>query len=170
MPEVPISELRPACDPSVFSFTTTAELEPYVGLIGQERAVEALKFGLAIESQGFNIVVSGVPGTGRTTAIRDYLEAISGTRPPPDEWVYVNNFADPYRPKALRLPPGKGSTFAKAMASMINEAREVVPRTFSSDDYVNRRDQIISSVQRQREEMFAGLADQARQAGPDFPA
>ncbi len=165
MPEVPVSELRPACDPSSFTFETTAEVEPYVGLIGQDRAIEALKFGLSIESQGFNIIVSGEPGTGRTTAIRDYLEALSSTRAPSDEWLYVNNFADPYRPHALRLPPGKGSAFARSMASMISEAREVIPRTFSSDDYVNRRDQIITSVQRQREEMFAGLADQARQAG-----
>jgi lon-related putative ATP-dependent protease len=165
VPEVPVSELRPACDPSGFSFETTAEVEPYVGLIGQDRAIDALKFGLAISSPGFNIVVSGEPGTGRATAIRAYLEAISGTRPPPDEWLYVNNFLDPYRPRALRLPPGKGSAFAKSMAAMISEARAVIPRTFSSDDYVNRRDQIITSVQRQREELFAGLSEQARAAG-----
>jgi lon-related putative ATP-dependent protease len=165
VPEVPIEKLRPACDPDSFSFQTTADIEPHVGLIGQDRAIEAIKFGISIESQGFNIVVSGEPGTGRTTAIRQYLEAVAGTRPPPDEWLYVNNFADPYRPKALRLPPGRGRAFQNAMTDMIGEAHELIPRTFSSDDFTARRDQIITSVQRQRQELFAQLTNQAREAG-----
>lgn len=165
MPAVPIAELRPACDPAVFSFETTADVEPYVGLIGQERAVEALKFGLSIESRGFNICVAGEPGTGRTTAVREYLEAFAKTKPPPDEWCYVNNFADPHRPRAIRLPPGKGGALVRAMEAMISEARVRIPRTFASDDFVNRRDEIVASVQRHHEMIFSQLADQARQAG-----
>jgi len=165
MPEVPIAELRPACDPAVFPFQTTAEVEPHLGLIGQDRAIEALKFGLSIESKGFNIVVSGEPGTGRTTAIREYLEGISRGKPPPDEWLYVNNFADPHRPRALRLPPGKGRAFAKAMADMIATARESIPRSFESEDYLRLRDQIITTVQRQREDLFTTLAEHAREQG-----
>jgi lon-related putative ATP-dependent protease len=165
MPEVPIEQLRPTCDPSAFPFETTAEVEPHVGLIGQDRAVEAIKFGLAMDSPGFNIVVSGEPGTGRATAIREYLQAISVTKAPPDEWCYVNNFVDAYQPRALQFQPGLGSAFARAMASMIAEARELIPRTFASEDFTNRRDQIINSVQRQQAERFAALAAQARDAG-----
>ena len=165
MAEVPLSELRPACDPASFSFETTAEVEPYVGLIGQDRAIDAIKFGLSIESQGFNICVSGEPGTGRTTAIREYLQAHAEGRPPPDEWCYVHNFADAHRPRAIRLPPGKGAAFKGAMAAMIAEAKERIPSTFQSDDYVNRRDEIVASVQRQREQVFTRLASEARQAG-----
>jgi lon-related putative ATP-dependent protease len=165
VPEVPIDQLRPACDPASFAFETTAEVEPHVGLIGQERAVEAIKFGLAMDSPGFNIVVSGEPGTGRTTAIREYLQEVSITKAPPDEWCYVNNFVDAYQPRAMQFRPGQGSAFAKAMAAMIAEARDVIPRTFSSEDFTNRRDQIVNSVQRQQAERFAALAARAKQAG-----
>jgi lon-related putative ATP-dependent protease len=165
VPEVPIELLRPTCDPAGFAFETTADIEPHVGLIGQDRAIEAIKFGLAMDGTGFNIVVTGEPGTGRTTAIREYLQAVSVTKPPPDEWCYVNNFFDPYQPRAMQFRPGQGRAFARAMSSMITEARELIPRTFSSEDFTNRRDQIISSVQRQQAERFASLAVHARDAG-----
>ncbi len=165
MTEVPISELRPVCDPEKFSFETTADLEPYIGLIGQDRAIEAIKFGLSIESRGFNICVSGEPGTGRTTAIREYLETFARGKPPSNEFCYVNNFNEPHEPRAIELPPGKGRAFAYAMELMISEAQQRIPQTFSSDDFVNRRDAIVASVQRHREDVFNQLAERARTAG-----
>ena len=165
MTEVPIEQLRPTCDPQSFSFATTAEVQPHVGLIGQARAIEAIRFGLGMESQGFNIVITGEPGTGRSTAIREHLQVVAAGRPCPDEWVYVNNFGDPYKPVALRLPPGKGALFARSMAAVIEEARDLIPRTFASDDYVRRRDEIMTLVQRQRQELFVSLAERARQSG-----
>ena len=165
MTEVPISELRPVCDPDKFAFNTTADIEPYVGLIGQDRAIEAIKFGLSIESRGFNICVSGESGTGRTTAIREYLEAFAHGKPPSNEFCYVNNFSEPHEPRAIELPPGKGRAFAYAMELMIGAAQQRIPQTFGSDDFVNRRDAIIASVQRHREEVFTELAEKARTAG-----
>jgi lon-related putative ATP-dependent protease len=162
---VPLSELRPRCDPSRFNFETTAEVEPYVGLIGQGRAVSAIRFGLSIESAGFNVCVSGQPGTGRTTAIREYIEEFARGKQPPDEWAYVNNFSDSHRPVALRLPPGKGRAFCDAMRGMLAEARDRIPRTFESDDFVSRGESIVTSVQRRREAVFAQMAEQARRAG-----
>ncbi len=165
MHEVALPDLRPTCDPNSFSFTTTAEVEPYVGLIGQSRAVQAIKFGLSIDSKGFNVCVSGEPGTGRTTAIREYLEAFAASKPTPEEWCYVNNFQEPHRPKALKLPPGKGRALREAMDTVLSEAKERIPRTFESEDFVTRRDEILNSVQRHREALFAQLAEQARGAG-----
>src|SRR4051812_3435298 len=165
MPEVPISDLRPVCDPSVYTFGNTAEITPYAGLIGQDRALDATRFGLSIESKGFNICVSGESGTGRETAISDYLEDFATTRPPAFDWCYVYNFGDPYRPRALRLPPGKGREFAEMMAAMVKDARDRIPRTFESDDFANRRDEITSAVGRHREQLFSQLSSQARAAG-----
>lgn len=165
MPEVPLSQLRPTCDPAIFTFNTTAELPSYVGLIGQERAVEAIKFGLAITDRGFNICVSGQPGTGRTTAIREYLEVFARNHPPPDEWLYVHNFSDPYRPQALCLPPGKGRELKNAMTAMLNEAKERLPRVFESEDFVSRRDEIVGGIQRARETLFTQMAQQAMEGG-----
>jgi lon-related putative ATP-dependent protease len=163
--EVPLTKLRPRCDPSKFSFETTAEVQPYVGLIGQDRAVSAIRFGLSIDSKGFNVCVAGQPGTGRTTAIREYIEELARTRPPPDEWCYVNNFQDAHRPVALRFPPGRGRAFCEAIQAMIAEARERIPRTFESEDFVSRREGIVTAVQRRREALFAQLAERARAGG-----
>jgi lon-related putative ATP-dependent protease len=163
--EIGPEDLRPLVDPQSFRFETTASLEPYVGLIGQERAVSAIRFGLSMESPGFNIVASGEPGTGRETAIREYLQAVSLLKPSADEWCYVNNFQDPYRPKALRLPAGRGVVFASAMATMIAQAKTQIPAIFADEDVVRRREDIVGSVQRRYQETFLQLAEQARQGG-----
>src|SRR3990172_3400433 len=106
--ELPPEQLRRVAEPSCFPFTTTAEVSPVPGLIGQQRATQAVRFGLGIQDQGFNIYKAGPPGTGKTTAIRRFLEEVAKGKEVPPDWCYVNNFADPYRPKALRLPPGRG--------------------------------------------------------------
>lgn len=165
VPEVRPEDLRPVCDPSIFNFGTTEEVEPFVGLIGQDRAIDALKFGLDIQSKGFNICVSGEPGTGRETAVLDYVSTIATTGPIPDEWCYVYNFSDPNRPNALRLPPGRGRQLCMAMIAVINDGKERVPRTFQSEDFVNRRDEILGAVQRHRDTLFSQLAAQARASG-----
>jgi lon-related putative ATP-dependent protease len=159
------SELRHYCDPATFDFDTTADLEPHVGLIGQDRAVEAIRLGLSIESAGFNICVSGEPGTGRSTAVREYLEDFAKKKQPPDEWCYVHNFQDPYMPKTIRLPKGRGGALKAAMTSMIEDAKQRIPLTFQSEDFVKRRDEIIHSVQRHHEAAFSELADKARSQG-----
>ncbi len=165
MSKVPLSELRPRVNPASFSFQTTAEVPPHVGLIGQDRAIEAIKFGLAIESKGFNICVAGEPGTGRTTAIREYLELHSAGRPPASEWVYVHNFQEPHEPHVIELPAGKGQELAHAMHRMVEEAKLRIPAAFNSEDFTNRRDEVIAAVQRQREGVFDSLAQRAKAGG-----
>jgi predicted ATP-dependent protease len=163
--EVSLSDLRPRVDPRTLGFQTTAEVPPHVGLIGQEPAIEAIKFGLSIESKGFNICVSGEPGTGRTTAIREYLESYSATRPPSSEFLYVNNFAEPHEPRAIEMPPGEGAEFAHDMRQMVQEARTRIPQTFTSEDVTRRRDAIVETVHKHREQVFSGLAERARRSG-----
>ncbi|HXH21496.1 MAG TPA: ATP-binding protein [Dehalococcoidia bacterium] len=165
MPELSAADLRPACDPSIYTFETTAEVPPYVGLIGQDRAVQALRFGLTIQSKGFNICVAGEPGTGRTTAVLDHVQEYARRGAVPQDWCYVYNFRDPSRPNALGLPPGRGRELCVMMATMVQEAKDRVPRTFTSEDFINRRDEILSAVQRHRDVLFSQLAAQARQNG-----
>ncbi|HCW96364.1 MAG TPA: ATP-dependent protease, partial [Pseudomonas sp.] len=93
-------------DPSQFSFTTTDELEPFFGVLGQERAVEALQFGVAMPRPGYNVYVMGEPGTGRFSFVRRYLKAEGKRLETPADWLYINNFDEPREPKALRLEPG----------------------------------------------------------------
>jgi len=105
--ELPPNKLRKECDPKLMRCETTEELSPLEEIIGQERAVKALRFGLGIEQLGFNIYVAGYPGTGRTTAVKDFLEEIAKKKQVPSDWCYVNNFKNSYEPKAIRLPLAK---------------------------------------------------------------
>jgi len=115
--ELPPESLRKECDPNVMRCKTTQELVPLSEIIGQERAVRALKFGLGIRDQGFNIYVAGYPGTGRKTAVKNFVEEIARVEPVPPDWCYVNNFANQYEPKAIQLPAGKGKEFPSAPIS-----------------------------------------------------
>ncbi|WP_032621907.1 Lon-like protease helical domain-containing protein, partial [Pseudomonas avellanae] len=89
-----------------FSFATTHELEPFRGVLGQERALEALQFGVAMPRPGYNVFVMGEPGTGRFSFVKRYLKAEGKRMQAPSDWVYVNNFDEPREPKALELAPG----------------------------------------------------------------
>jgi len=115
--ELPPESLRKECDPSVMRCKTTQELVPLSEIIGQERAVRALKSSLGIRDQGFNIYVAGYPGTGRKTAVKNFVEEIARVEPVPPDWCYVNNFANQYEPKAIQLPAGKGKEFPSAPIS-----------------------------------------------------
>src|SRR5512135_2149372 len=107
--ELSPSQLCRVCDPSSLSFQSTAELPIVSDIIGQPRATHAIEFGIDIASPGFNVFVLGAGGTGRTTTIQRFLELKAAAEPVPSDWVYVNNFLDPYKPRAILLPPGKGT-------------------------------------------------------------
>ena len=95
--KVSYENLAAVCDPNAFGFETTDELSPLEGTIGQERAISALELGLDISEPGFNIYISGPPGSGRNTAIRAYVDRIAAGKPNPPDWGYVYNFDDPRR-------------------------------------------------------------------------
>lgn len=124
------------------SFKTTADLEPASGPIGQERALEALDFGLAMRGTGFNILVSGAPGSGRRRAVKERVAAHMAKAATPADWAYVANFEDPYRPRALKLPHGRARALAAAMTDAVTELSATLPAAFASEDYQARRSAI----------------------------
>lgn len=111
--ELSAEKLRMEADPKLMRCETTKGVTPIREIVGQERAIRALKFGIGIKDKGFNIYAAGYPGTGRTTAVRNFLEEIALTKPAPSDWCYVNNFSDEYQPKAIRLPLGQGEGIPK---------------------------------------------------------
>ena len=144
---------------------TTEDLAPLGEIIGQERAVRALKFGLGIREQGFNIYVAGYPGTGRKTAVKNFVEEIASGEPVPPDWCYVNNFSNQYEPKAIQLPAGKGKEFQSDVKTLIENIRTALPKAFESDDYAARRETTIRSLERQRKEVIDKLNAKAQQEG-----
>ena len=134
---VPAERLTRVCDPDALGFRTTAEVAPLEGTIGQERAMSALELGLGIDADGFNIFVSGAPGTGRSAALRGHLERVASGKPSPPDWAYVHNFRDPTEPVAITLPRGMMRDFARDMDQLIETCRANMPAAFDSDDYAD---------------------------------
>ena len=112
---LPANMLRKECDPSSLNFASTAELEPLEDIIGQERAVRAMKFGLKIDTRGYNIFMSGMTGTGKTSYAVNCVKKIAKDEKVPDDWCYIYNFENPNQPKAINLPAGLGKVFKKDM-------------------------------------------------------
>jgi len=163
--ELPPESLRKECAPNIMRCKTTQELVPLSEIIGQERAVRALKFGLGIRDQGFNIYVAGFPGTGRKTAVKNFVEEIARVEPVPPDWCYVNNFANQYEPKAIQLPAGKGKEFRDNVKNLIESIRTALPKAFESDDYAAKREATIRGLERQRKELIDKLNAKAQQEG-----
>jgi lon-related putative ATP-dependent protease len=163
--ELPPESLRKVCDAKFIRCKTTEELMPTREIIGQERAVRALKFGLGIKDHGFNIYVAGYPGTGRKTAVKNFVEEIAEGKPVPPDWCYVNNFSNQYEPKAVQLPAGKGKEFRDDVKSLIENSRTALPKAFESEDYASRREATIRILEKQRKELIDKLNAKAQQEG-----
>ena len=144
---------------------TTDTLKPTDEIIGQDRAQKALRFGLEIREKGFNIYVAGMPGTGRRTAVKKFLDELAKTKPKPDDWVYVNNFANPYEPVAIRLPPGMSTQLKADMSSFIADARLALPRAFESEDYSTKREEALGKLEKERETVFSEVSESAAKQG-----
>ena len=136
---MPISELladdlKASYKLGVLKCESTAELTPLEGIIGQDRALRALKLGFEIQAKGFNLYVAGQTGTGKTTAVKNFLAELAKTRPIPLDWVYINNFKNPYEPLAIQLPTGMRKRFQSDIGNFIEEAKKSVPRAFQNKD------------------------------------
>src|SRR3989337_574609 len=158
-------KIRLGCDASFMRCETTEGLLPLREIIGQERAVRALKFGIGIRDHGFNVYVAGWPGTGRTTAVKNFVDEIARFDPVPPDWCYVNNFSNQYEPKALQLPAGKGKEFQKDVKNLIENIRAALPKAFESDDYTRKREDTLKGLENQRKELIDRLNAKAQEEG-----
>ena len=130
--ELTPAELRGVCSVDLFQFTDTSELDPLDEVIGQERAVQAIDFGLNMKSPGYNIFVTGIAGTGKSTIVKEIIDKFAAELPAPDDWCMVNNFKDEYCPKALRVPSGKAVLFSKSIHRLIEDLKTELPKAFES--------------------------------------
>lgn len=162
---LPYDQLSHHCDPDSLGFATTADVAVVSETLGQERATSAVEFGLGIETEGFNIYAAGRPGTGRTTSVIEHAARKAESEKSPEDWCYVYNFRDPYRPRAIHISTGKGPEFASDMDDFVKTARVEIPRAFESDNYEKRKNEILESIQRKREALLAELQRESAELG-----
>jgi len=129
--------------------------------IGQSRAIEALQFGIAMRPAGFNIFVLGPAGSGRHTLVQNFLHQAASGVPRPDDWCYINNFAEPHQPTILRLPAGRAVTLREDMRHLIEDLSVALPAAFEREDYRTRRDALEQQMKSQHEQAFEDLRQRA---------
>ena len=166
--KIPISMLSPDVDPAQLGFDDTSELEPLNEIIGQERAVEALEFGLHMKGPGFNLYVSGPVGTGKGTLVRHMVKRMAQGAPAPADWCYVNNFQDASRPVCLSFPAGQGCAFKREMAAFIESLRRDIPLAFDSKKYLDAKAKIIEDTESKKKALFRELTELSGTRGFGF--
>jgi lon-related putative ATP-dependent protease len=166
--KLPVGALAPSVEPGRLGFQDTSELSPLEEPIGQERAVEALEFGLRMQSPGFNIYVSGPIGSGKWSLAKEMVQRLARSAPPPPDWCYVNNFQDPSRPECLSFPASRGRAFQVAMAALIEGLRRDLPKIFESTTYLEAKAKIVEEAEGKKKVLFKELAELGRMRGFGF--
>jgi len=161
--ELSYMELKNNCHPEQFPFETTAELEPLEGIIGQERAVKAFDFGLAVKMKGYNIYMSGPAGTGKTTYARRSTEKLAASEPVPMDWCYVYNFQNPKKPIALSFTAGNGKQFKEDMTHLAAVFQKELPKAFLSETYEKQKYAVTHSFEQKQDELLAIISAAAEQ-------
>lgn len=158
-------ELSRSYDLEFLDFKTTKDLEPLRGIIGQQRGVEALEFGLKIKKRGYNIYVSGSSGTGRTSFTKSLANEYAKKKDIPDDWVYVYNFLNKDSPIALSFRPGMGRKFKDEMGKMIKSIRKSIPEIFDGNEYKTRSTEIVKMVNLKKNDIMKSLNEKAKDYG-----
>jgi lon-related putative ATP-dependent protease len=155
--EVKASDLRLICNPNVFKFKNTSEVRPLDTVIGQERAVKAIDFGLNMDDPGYNIFVTGLASTGKSTIVRDLVNKHAKRLPTPNDLCLVNNFKDEFRPNAIAVPPGTARQFSKKMKRAIEGLKKELPEGFEDDAYLKKLSKIKNRFTQKQHTLFEAL-------------
>lgn len=165
--ELKPEQLRRICDPSIYDFDTTAALEPLDRIIGQERAIEALRLGLGIKDRKnrYNIYVAGGSGTGKMSAVEYFLSHASKDEDTPPDLCYVHNFGNPYSPNYLELTAGMGTQLRDDMEHLITRLKRDIPKVFETDEFKARSKRITERFTEKRSELSDAMEKEARELG-----
>ena len=158
---LPPEKLYTVCDLGQFKFKSTDELQAFEGILGQARAIEALQFGVGIKQQGYNLFVLGPSGVGKHSLIRQYLDQQSKQAATPCDWVYVANFNDAQKPRAIELPAGRGTELKQDMQQLIDDLRSAIPGAFDTEQYQRRHQKLQDELQNKVREAFEKLTEEA---------
>lgn len=156
------NQLYTKCDPKKFKFSSTAELEERLSALGQDRALSAVEIGINIQSKGYNLFCLGPEGTGKTSLVKRVLVEEAKKRPTPDDWAYVYNFDEPYKPQAVNFPAGTAAEFAKDIDKLIETLSVSIPAILESDEYKAGQSIIHEKFKQHKEEYIKILQKKAK--------
>lgn len=159
------SDLRWSVDPEDVSFETTDDLETLDGIVGQERAQEAIEFGIGIDKEGYNLFALGPPAMGKHDVVERYLNTRADEEEQPSDWCYVHNFDEEKEPNYLKLPAGRGTELSDDMEQLVEELKAVIPAAFESEDYQTRKQAIDEEFHEKQESTFEELRQEAEEEG-----
>jgi ATP-dependent Lon protease len=163
--ELPPESLRWTCDEELVPVGSSSEAKPCDEIIGQERALKAIQTGLDIKSLGYNIFITGMVGTGRTTTVKQLLEKLEKSDGTPDDILYVNNFKYPDEPVLITLPAGRGKRFSEAMDRLIDMLRTSVPNLLKSPYYTEKRDALVETQQKKQKDLLKRFEEEVAAEG-----
>ncbi len=160
---LPASSLYQHCDPASLPFSSTAELEDLGNHFGQDRAIEALRFGVGIQHEGYNIFVMGHAGMGKHHMVSDFIQQHADECPQPCDWCYVNNFSAPHQPLVMKLPAGTACQLQRDMTQCVEDLLITLPKVFQSIEYKARVTEINEQYGEKEQRAVSELSDKAKQ-------
>ncbi len=162
---VPVTELRTVCQPIAIEPEPGEKAPATSTYLGQGRAINAIRFGIQMKHDGYNVFVLGPLGSARHGLVEELAKEPARAKGAPDDWCYINNFSDPERPHALRLPAGKGAEFRENMRALIEEIQLAIQAAFENDDYGNQLTTLEAETQKEVEGLWRNLHEEAAQEG-----
>jgi len=163
--KVDINNLRHVCDPDTLSFETTKQVKQLEGIIGQERAVKAMNFGLRLNNKGYNIYMAGLNGTGKTSYAKALIYNVASKGQVPNDICYVFNFKESDKPVVVELPPGIGEKFAEDMDGLVEAVKKVISETFAGEEFDNQRRVVRDRYQKDTSDLVYELDKVGREMG-----
>lgn len=163
--ELSYKDLDYRCGEAVFPFKSTAELGTFEGIIGQERASKAMKFGLKMKMRGYNIYMSGPTGTGKTSFAKQIVNEMASTMSVSDDWCYIYNFTKPNQPMAIKLPAGMGKEFQADMEAFVKVIKQEIVNAFDNDQYEKEKAEIMEEYESKKDELLDKLSKDAETHG-----
>jgi lon-related putative ATP-dependent protease len=161
VPPLSLDQLYQITDPAQFKFESTNQVDELTEIIGQPRAVDAVRFGTGVQSDGYNIFALGPSGTGKRTLLTKQFQAAAHAEATPSDWCYVHNFDQDHKPRAIQLPAGMGSKFQSDMDQFGEELFTALSAAFESDEYRTRRRMVESEIEERQEAAFEELQTKA---------
>ncbi len=163
--ELTYEDLKNKCDISKFEFSKTSDLEPFFGIIAQERALDAIKTAMKIKERGFNLYVCGSMGIGKTSYVTSVINSIAKHENIPNDYCYIYNFDNPNEPIAISLSPGEGIEFKLDMNRFITKILDRLSKDLSGEKYEKDKKAINDRYSKIKEKLMSELDKQTTSQG-----